>query len=566
MKSNKIVLSIFSLICLLLIFPKNTYAITTERLQGNDRYLTAAKICDAGWQKSNVAIIATGDGFADALCAAPLAKKYNAPIILTDTANLNQAAYDELKRLGVNKAFIVGGPGVVSINTENQIRALGITNIERLAGTDRYETSVKVSEQLDTSNGIVIATGTNFPDALSIAPIAALKGMPILLTDTNNISDIVNQYLNGKSIPKSYIVGGTGVITDNAIKNIPNAERLSGIDRYKTNIAILNKFSSDLNFNTIYLATGENFPDALSGSVLASLTSSPLLLSSNLLTSDAQYFYDMNCLASGKVRFLGGEAVIPSSSIQATGTDAVTTINNSNELYAAIKKHIAQGDDINVDIKDSNLESQVGDIAINVCNNEGYAGYITKVDMSSYGENWRINFEYKDGSTNFKNQINTINSSVQNIISSIIKPGMSDYDKELAIHDYIVNNTKYDYANLKSNTIPDDSYTAYGTLINHVSVCQGYGEAMYRLLNAAGVNCLIVVGNDNSGTGHEWNIAKISGDYYQVDATWDDPISSSGDNITHNYFNITDSQMSVDHFWDKSQYPKCTSTDYKYHN
>lgn len=566
MKNHKILLSFFSLICLILIYPKSAYAISTDRLQGVDRYNTAAKICDAGWQKSNVAIIATGDGFADALCAAPLAKKYNAPIILTDTANLTLVASDELKRLGVNQVFIVGGTGVVSTNTENQIRALGIGNITRLAGADRYETSVKVAQQLNTANGIVIATGNNFPDALSMAPIAALKGMPILLTDTNSIPTIVTQYLNGKGIPKAYVVGGTGVITDNAVRNIPNIERLSGLDRYATNIAILNKFAGDLNFNTMYLATGENFPDALSGSALAALTSSPLLLSSSTLASSSQYFYDMNCLADTNIKFLGGEAVIPSSSIQAVGTSTAVTVNNSDELYAAIKKHIAQGDDTNVIIADSNVISQIGDIAFKVSEDQGYAGYISTVVWVGYGNNYTIRFNYKGGVSTFKNKINAVNSAVQSIITSLIKPGMSDYDKELAIHDYVVNSTKYDYDNYVNGTIPDDSYTAYGALTNnHVAVCEGYGESMYRLLNAAGISNLIAVGTDTSGTGHEWNIVKVSGNYYQVDATWDDPISSSGNILTHDYFNLTDVQMANDHIWDTNRYPKCTATDYAYH-
>lgn len=157
------------------------------------------------------------------------------------------------------------------------------------------------------------------------------------------------------------------------------------------------------------------------------------------------------------------------------------------------------------------------------------------------------------------------------IISAVIKPGMSDYDKELAVHDYIVKNTRYDEANYESGTVPYDSYTAYGVLLKGVAVCEGYAKAMKLLLDYAGVECRLVTGDavtDNSGTkqtiGHAWNIVKIDGAYYQVDSTWDDPVPDGGNAVSYNYFNLTDSQMSVNHSWDTSKYPECSSTKYNY--
>ena len=76
---------------------------------------------------------------------------------------------------------------------------------------------------------------------------------------------------------------------------------------------------------------------------------------------------------------------------------------------------------------------------------------------------------------------------------------------------------------------------------------------MYRLLNQAGIKCIYV-----AGPTHAWNIVKIAGKYYQVDATWDDPVSSDGKNIlSHKYFNKSDAFFKKDHVWDTSAYPKC---------
>lgn len=148
------------------------------------------------------------------------------------------------------------------------------------------------------------------------------------------------------------------------------------------------------------------------------------------------------------------------------------------------------------------------------------------------------------------------------IISSIITPGMGDLDKELAIHNYIVNNAAYDYTNYVNGTLPEQSFTDYGVLVTGKAVCEGYAKAMFRLMSLAGVECKVVKGTGD-GQAHAWNIVKINGSYCQVDATWDDPVTTTGQNIlSYNYFDLSDAQMAKDHQWDTSKYPSCTTTQY----
>lgn len=184
-------------------------------------------------------------------------------------------------------------------------------------------------------------------------------------------------------------------------------------------------------------------------------------------------------------------------------------------------------------------------------------------------EKLSIDFKYDDTRDNIIKKNNMVNAKVSKIVSSITNSGMKDYQKELALHDYVVNHAKYDTrADTNLESMPQDSYTAYGILINGVGVCQGYADAMYRLLKEAGIENKMVVGSANNGTGwvgHAWNIVKIQGQYYQLDATWDDPVTSDGSNVLlHDYFNITDSELSIDHQWENLQYPKCNSTKYNY--
>lgn len=159
------------------------------------------------------------------------------------------------------------------------------------------------------------------------------------------------------------------------------------------------------------------------------------------------------------------------------------------------------------------------------------------------------------------------------IISSIIRPNMGDYDKVLAVHDYIVKSSVYDEENADKDTVPPEEYDAYGVLIKGIGVCDGYTEAMKLLLDKAGIKCIIVDGSvqdrssDNKviSIGHSWNIVKIEDSYYHIDITWDDG-SSEGrcKEAAYIYFNVTDEEIRKSHTWDVKKYPSCTSTKYNY--
>jgi putative cell wall-binding protein len=249
-----------------------TYAATP--LGGTDRYQTALKIVQAGWTKSDSAIIARGDDLADALAAAPLAyAKGKAPILLTKPGELPTGVLAELKSLGVKNIYIVGGTGAVSIAVQNSLKDF---TIKRITGKDRIETSYKVAlEAFPTApTEVVIANGLAYADALSISSIAAVKGMPILLVSNNTLTTEQTSYIAGKTV---YAVGGTGVIGASVVTQA-KATRLAGADRYETNAAILAKFPQ--NYSKIYLAKGtnENLVDALTGSALAALGNYPIVL------------------------------------------------------------------------------------------------------------------------------------------------------------------------------------------------------------------------------------------------------------------------------------------------
>jgi|GEM_PF-6908798 len=285
------------------------------RLWGADRYVTAQAIVQSRWTTSDTVVIATGEDFPDALSAGTLAKKFNAPLLLTQKDNINSALNSELNSLNPKKAFIIGGYGVISKNVELQLNSRNIATT-RLMGNNRYETAANIANYLNSNGEIIIATGENFPDALSISAYAAANGIPILLSSKDELPAGVKSYIQSHNITKTFIIGGTGVISSSIAAALPNAERLSGSDRYSTNTAVLNRFSSDFNLTNVYFATGENFPDALAGTALAAQTSAPIVLINNTLNKSTIDFLALNLDKIKNKTAFGGESVTPTSVIQ----------------------------------------------------------------------------------------------------------------------------------------------------------------------------------------------------------------------------------------------------------
>lgn len=290
----------------------------TGRIAGEDRYQTAVAVSQKGWKTAEYAVLARGDNFADALCAGPLAQKYNGPILLTAPSALNQDTLKELKRLGVKHLFIAGGTGAVSQAVEDALKAGGIAAIERIYGNDRYDTSVKIAEKLGASSRAVLATGSDFPDALSISAAASKLGMPILLTAKDSVPGAVKQYFQDKGISQTYVIGGTGVISGSVEKTVPGAVRLAGADRYETNKTVLQNFEKEFNFENIYVAIGggpqgNEFADALTGAVLAAKNSAPLVLTGKTLPQGTADYLKGKLILASKATGLGGKAVVPSA-------------------------------------------------------------------------------------------------------------------------------------------------------------------------------------------------------------------------------------------------------------
>jgi hypothetical protein len=147
-------------------------------------------------------------------------------------------------------------------------------------------------------------------------------------------------------------------------------------------------------------------------------------------------------------------------------------------------------------------------------------------------------------------QSDNVTAKVKEILSQIITGGMNDFQKQKAIHDWIVANLSYD-----TTLVQHSAYA--GLFDNKKTVCQGYALLAYRMLTEAGLPNQIIEGNAG-GQLHTWNLVKLDGNWYHLDTTWNDPVPDTEGHISYGYYNLNDAQIKTNHSW-KKKYPAATA-------
>jgi putative cell wall-binding protein len=249
---------------------------TSLHLKGEDRIATAIQVAESAYPTgADTVILARADDYSDALAGVPLAYRYSAPILLTYPDSLDSRVMAAIQRLSPKSIYLLGGTGAISSEIESDLSQ--ISTVYRLAGANRYATAAQIAIALGTIGKAVIVSGENFPDALSIASIAAERGEPILLADNDDSVPLETMNaLNTLWVTDTLVVGGSAVVSNAVLEQLPGPVRLAGVDRYATNQMVIDAFPSEGKLITV--ASGEDFPDALTGSVLATVNNSILYL------------------------------------------------------------------------------------------------------------------------------------------------------------------------------------------------------------------------------------------------------------------------------------------------
>ncbi|WP_151523874.1 cell wall-binding repeat-containing protein [Serinicoccus kebangsaanensis] len=267
------------------------------RISGPDRYGTAAEIARAFPQDATgTVLIASGELFPDALSAQLPASMSGVaggvaepdvegaglptPMLLTRQDQLPDATASALTDLAPSQIIVVGGEAAISEDVETELEGFG-ADVERISGEDRYDTSAELASLFPTGLPVLyLATGEDFPDALTGGARAGRDGVPMLLTDPDTLQDSTAEVIADLQPASVVVLGGSGAVSDDVVaavtELVPDTSRVFGPDRYATAVALASSYEYD---SVAYLASGENYPDALSGGAFAAYHEGPLLLS-----------------------------------------------------------------------------------------------------------------------------------------------------------------------------------------------------------------------------------------------------------------------------------------------
>lgn len=265
----------------LILCSKKVYGRSFEKLENMDRYelsITVAKeLWDNAYKGGKTAVLALekDENLVDLLSISTLAYKKKAPIILISNGEkIEDELIENLKSRDVNKVYLPSGEGVLKEELEFQLKSHGIDMV-RLGGMNRVETSVNISKELGEYKSVAVIGYNGSSDSISLGQIAAREETAILVSDNNgNIKE--NFYYHDKN---NYVVGGERLVSVES-ENKLKAKRIYGENRYETNLKVVEHFKDKLNFNKVYVSSGQDnqLAKALIIGQLAAVDKVPLIL------------------------------------------------------------------------------------------------------------------------------------------------------------------------------------------------------------------------------------------------------------------------------------------------
>jgi sugar phosphate isomerase/epimerase/putative cell wall-binding protein len=284
------------------------------RIAGASRFETAvAASADRFRGGAPVATIATAHDFPDALAGGPVAAAADGPLLLTARDTLPEGTEQELRRLAPGAITVLGGTAAVSDAVVDRLRRLTDGDVVRHAGADRYATAAAASAAAFGSGAAIayVVSGETFADALVGGSAAAATGGPLLLTAATTLPEATAEELRRLSPERIVVLGGTAVVGEAVVeelREIAPTDRIAGASRYDTAaLAVADAF--DRTGGEVYVATGGDYPDALTASAVGAPAGAPLLP----ITRDGVppvVAEQLRRLAPSRIVVLGGERAI----------------------------------------------------------------------------------------------------------------------------------------------------------------------------------------------------------------------------------------------------------------
>lgn len=294
------------------------------RYAGESRTATAAAIATStqptGPQFADgTVIVARADDFPDGLAASGLAGILDAPVLLTHSDTLDPHTRAALEATGAPQTIVLGGETAVSPAVVTELSSMGET--VRLAGTSRFDTAAQIAAFVAANaetDTVLIASGDNWPDALVAGAVAAGEGIPLLLTSRDTLPSATADALDQLAPDQVVVIGGPAAISPAVLDDINGTvTRLSGPDRFATAVEVANWAIDTFGWSTdtLHVASGEAFPDALGlgpAAGLASAGPSPILLAGRdtLPAATAAFLANLDDCAGRLLVIAGGTAAI----------------------------------------------------------------------------------------------------------------------------------------------------------------------------------------------------------------------------------------------------------------
>ncbi|HEX6872605.1 MAG TPA: cell wall-binding repeat-containing protein [Micromonosporaceae bacterium] len=299
------------------------------RLAGSSRFGTAVAVSKSHWTTADTpdtrataesVVLSRSDNFADALSGSALAAAKVGPLLMTPPSYLHTETKAEIARvLGTSSpasktVYLLGGTGAISAAVQTEVAGMGY-NVVRLAGANRFETSIAIANAITADPDLILAaTGMNFPDALAAGAAAGSYDVPgtgasavVVLTADTNLPTATANYLNAHPTADLYAIGGQAATATAAY----NSFVLSGANRYVTALYTAEVFFGGENVAGV--ATGSNWPDALAGGALMATLNGPLLLTpsaNDVLRAETAFLLDVTCGSISTGLIFGGTAVV----------------------------------------------------------------------------------------------------------------------------------------------------------------------------------------------------------------------------------------------------------------
>lgn len=282
-----------------------------SRIEGPNRYGTAAKISANYEPGVDTVYVATGLTYPDALAGAARAGAEDVPVLLVKPDAVPAATKFELDRLEAGNVVVFGGPEAVNDDVLETLGEYTEGTVTRVAGIDRYETAAQISADIEPGvDTVYVATGEEFADALTGAARAGSVDSPVLLTKAERLPHVTADELERLSPTTIVVLGGPEAISEEVADQLAaygEVERKAGIDRYETAAEIAADYPEGV--DNVFIATGREFPDALTGAALAGHLDSPVLLvrPDNL---PADTLAELRRLKAEQIQILGGRVAI----------------------------------------------------------------------------------------------------------------------------------------------------------------------------------------------------------------------------------------------------------------